>query len=528
VTILESSTIEDLGKKLSDPAFQDQIDFDIELIVAENSQGSALMGLKKIEPAVRQAKLSQDLIKKYTGALTQLKFIALPKLKQEEAFSLISTGLLYVLNTGYDVSQKMRQLFTFADPTNFKTVDWLLRSIEANNELLAGNITFVDGKQYAGTIGNLIRLYKNSSNFKQGGSLGISNFLANEKQIKQFEGKKIELLRDILSIYDWIRLKAINRGEENLNSFPEVNNDFLSTPQPESYGLSFARPQAAPEFTPATPATRIVSKSKPLAFQAEGPVATSNVIPGAQEKTAFEKRLAEISVATPASKTSEKHGVDLESLKHRVEEQKIQEVIKAPPSVPKASGGIAMTPQEIKREVSTRELPAHQAPKLEVPKAVIPPAAKPTPAPVPPLVIKPVVPSPLIKPVPPPAPAPMPKPVMPVKKPIASSPKPVGKVTLKSLEDIRTLEDLKKIELGNLRQGAVENQVEIIKSKILDLSRTSKTLPYYLVVALEQSPLFKSYLAHGSAIVEGRLSETDLTQEEFEAVADLRRQVESL
>jgi hypothetical protein len=104
--------------------------------------------------------------------------------------------------------------------------------------------------------------------------------------------------------------------------------------------------------------------------------------------------------------------------------------------------------------------------------------------------------------------------------------KPVMSSSIHSLADIKIVDDLKKIDVAHIRQGTLEAQILTIKSKIYSLAAANRLIPYYTVNAFEQSPLFKSYLKHGSAKVTGGGEAGDLTQEEFEALTDLRKELE--
>ncbi len=101
------------------------------------------------------------------------------------------------------------------------------------------------------------------------------------------------------------------------------------------------------------------------------------------------------------------------------------------------------------------------------------------------------------------------------------------KMALTSLNEIKTMDDLKKISAGNLRQGNLNSQTQLIKSKITSIAAANRMLPYFAVTAFEASPLFQSYLLMGSAKMSGQ-SNADLSKEEFEAIADLRKQIETL
>lgn len=479
MTTIETLSVSELSQKLSDPDFQDAIDFDIDMVLSENAPGSSLVLLRKLESAMKQAKLPPDLSAKYNKVLIQLKSSAFSKLTPQEGSELISKHLLASLKSDLDLSQHIRSLFLYPDASDFKKVDLLLRGLEANNELLVNNIISNDGKQYAGTIGNIIRLYKSSPDFTTGGSLGVANFLTNNKNIKLLDKEAIEILREVLSIYEWIRLNAVPK-ESLIKNNVEIPREIPRTVSPKP-----AIPQKpAPEL----------QISKPVA--PAPPKLTSD----------FDKKLA--SMAAPTS-----HGQDLEVIRKQME-RKASPAPKPPIAPPKINPqGNKMTPDEIKREVSTEELPPHREPAN-----VFKPQASPA--------------------------APEPAAPKPVVRPVDETPYHAAgelETELRSLDQVSTIDDLKKVNLSNLREGPVDVQTETLKSKILSLANANKLLPFYAVSAFEQSPLFRSYLQVGSAMIADSNSDritafkdaaarigSQLTLQEFEAIADLKKEIERL
>jgi hypothetical protein len=114
---------------------------------------------------------------------------------------------------------------------------------------------------------------------------------------------------------------------------------------------------------------------------------------------------------------------------------------------------------------------------------------------------------------------------------------------LDSLDQIKTVDDLRKIEIEHLQQGSLPDQVEKIKLLILHLARVNNMLPYQTVSMFEQSPLFKQYLSLGANLVADHKTDRKIafndalaklkasgqkgmSLAEFEAVADLREEIE--
>jgi hypothetical protein len=194
----------------------------------------------------------------------------------------------------------------------------------------------------------------------------------------------------------------------------------------------------------------------------------------------------------------------------------------------------AFSPNEIKREISAKELPQHQniPPVPAVPKPVVPP------------VIKPVM----------PAPAPMPKPaVIPPMTPRTPPPVPAASLNLNknvttglaSLNDIKVIDDLKRIEPAHLRLGYLPDQFKTVKAKVAYLAGANHLLPIQVVDVFQQSPLFRLYLSMGNALIAATTPEAKpdykriaaamnaegkevLSLQEFEGMADLRKELEHM
>jgi len=194
------------------------------------------------------------------------------------------------------------------------------------------------------------------------------------------------------------------------------------------------------------------------------------------------------------------------------------------------------------------EKPTPEPANKPAPKPISQPVAKPVipqfKAPiVPPSVPKLVVPPPVIKPTPP-----KPNPVVSeIKREVATPelpahselPKtsvitnrpaniPPTKISGTTLDQVKTVDDLKKISIDQLRQGPIATQTQLIKSKIISIASANRMLPYFAVVAFEASPLFQAYLQEGGSKMGGGGKDSELSKEEFEAIADLRKQIENL
>lgn len=201
--------------------------------------------------------------------------------------------------------------------------------------------------------------------------------------------------------------------------------------------------------------------------------------------------------------------------------------------------------KELDREVHTKELrkptPEELGQKTEAQ------APKPAPAPLRPA---PVATRPTVQtstaPKPPVAPKSINLAPMPESLRVPQAPRRVGEVPrptggLQNLLQIRTVDDLKRIGISHIRQGELKAQIDLIRAKIISIAQADRILPFYTVSAFEQSPLYKAYLEIGTAMIADpdrdraqafeRASQKGtekLTMREFEAIADLRKEIEQL
>ena len=410
--------------------------------------------------------------------------------------------------SGAEVDDKRRSDMMYLLSNNS---EWI-----GNNKIATANGTLVP------TVQNWIKdfLISLPRNSELPGSFDKVNYFTNNSNAQKLTAGEKEILSKIIDIYRYLK-----NPNEKITSFSASVNQY-TVPNLE-----------VPRTPPPVPRP-VVPKSEPVQIpvvKPPSPVQPNFVLSGAghplpegegkfeeKQMTAFEKRLAEVSRSPSVSEARPDfsgaavpppaaHGADLEALKHRME----QSQVKKP--------GTTLTPQEIKREVSTPELPAY------VSKPIVPAA---------PVVPKAIAPIPPTKAVTTPAPRPSSmgearpgftgaaKPVAPVPKPSVPT-RPVSSFE-SALNDIKNMDDLKRIELSHLRRGPVDQQSQRLKTKIIDLAHSNSVMPYYALTAFEKSPLFRSYMAHGQALFAGQQTNGELTKEEFEAIADLRKEIQRL
>lgn len=486
-------TLENLANfsgQLGDQKIYDQVAFVVDFTTESYSSGESFRFLRKLEPILDKIQMDSELRNKYQALLLRLKFVALPMLEETEIVDLFKFNLLHAFQNGIDLQNRIRRLFPINDVArqDLSTKNALVQAIETNEQRIG-----------TATVSNWVQEYKKTTGENAPGTLELVKFITENKSAVLLENNLKTLLKEVLSFYDWLRYRSIDvAGVLGINKEQQ-------------------RPISAPlpKFTP-PPKPVIESKPAPVIEK---------------EMTTFEKKLAEVNVTKepphgePASTRVSKdlgestRGGDLEALKHRVEKAKIKEAPKPPVA--------KFNMDEINREVHTPELSAHKEmvaakPKV-LPKPVVPLAPKPAPRPAMPPKPKPMAPS---VPLSAQKPIVVPRAYVPQAPSLAPiQPKPPMELG-KPLTEINSMDDLKMIDVKHLRLGPVAAQLELIKTKIMTISKQSKVLPFYAVAAFEQSPLFRAYLAAGTAMVTGAKSE--LTQVEFEAVADLKKQIESL
>ncbi|MBX4205187.1 MAG: hypothetical protein KW788_03320 [Candidatus Doudnabacteria bacterium] len=240
------------------------------------------------------------------------------------------------------------------------------------------------------------------------------------------------------------------------------------------------------------------------------------------KRSQFVKKDKEFEQVKETFENQKDHGLSLEALKAAIE------IPMPPKAVPLENTPFA---RELKREMDTAEL--RQPTKDEMgPQAPAVPKAPTVSRPMPPL--KPM--SDIATKF-----APLPKALQ---VPMAPKhyPQTVPTGGLASLMDIKTVDDFKKIQPDHLRQGELRSQIELLQAKLVSVAQANKLIPYYTVNAFEQSPLYKSYLAIGAALITDtnpdrsqafenavkKAAGEKITLREFEAIADLRKQIEQL
>ncbi|MBX4191627.1 MAG: hypothetical protein KW804_02410 [Candidatus Doudnabacteria bacterium] len=401
------------------------------------------------------------------------------KLKKEA----LKENLTYALKNGIEVSSYIDSylfVFEYGVGPDEAERQIFINSLVLNEESIGSQaLKFKTGETVRNSVGNWIKDYLSYAdpNSLKGESYEMTQYMFSSPNVKALNSDDKIILNKVLGIYNLLK---------NPKYLPEIEQEEKTVPSPSLNTFTPPPPPPVPKPVMDMP------KSAPIStFTTPAPTSMT-----ATEMTAFEKRLAQVSA-------QQKPSTNLEGLKQKVEQTKIS----------------TMSVDEIKREVQTRELPPSPVSK-SLPKppvsAPVKPASPPPPKPSATFVTSKIAESKLS------AVAPMAPP-----KPIARPSEPAMKVP-DNLTDIRKLDDLKRIDINHLRKGPLAQQVVILKNKIVSLAKANKIIPFYALVVFEDSPLFKTYLAHGNAMFAGQKSNSGLSDDEFGAIADLRREVQKM
>ncbi len=450
-------------------SYMDSLDWDRALDFANKLE----VKFQKFNPANRDEAYWYSIVRFW---ILRLKLFAYTNLTREEKQNLIKDHALEIVKNEIDIRN---YIFRYID--TFNTPDIIEPEVKDISAALRNNLeTLGENNQpsFSPSMKNWILQYQLAVNKPKSGpfnagALEATEFVNSNQYARVLSAENRRYLKSILDFYNWLQ-NPIAYVEEK-------------APLPQVIQATTISQRVAP--TPPLP--------RPV------PPVLAPVIKTNPAKISFEDKLAQASAA---------HGTDLESLKHKLEENKISfepepKPAPASPIVPKVS----LTPREIKREVGMTELPAHKTSPVSSISSLRPVIPK---APVPPVRIVP--------PAPVRAPIPVPTPSIPAPRRESVN------LSLRTLNDIKVVEDLKRIEVEHLRQASANVQTKLIKSKILNLAQANNLLPYYAVIAFEASPLFQEYLKLGNAKIVDNKAAGNLTQDEFEAVADLRKEIERL
>ncbi|MEJ0021910.1 MAG: hypothetical protein WDN47_05060 [Candidatus Doudnabacteria bacterium] len=491
--IISGITLENLDKidlsQLRDPNFFSKVEDFVYGLDAEGSPDNARVVFLSLTDLISKADDNREtLAKKYFPILCALRLIGLSSVSDQEKESFISQNLTVLLNQDYaDLKYWLNFLFVsygYDEELSKNLQNLFISAISQSNSRIGDKDMRISTGLVKPFVKNWIYDYNGSSLTYQSkktvaDETSYTNQSPNAKLLSKLE--RITLLK-LLRLYDWLRFDAV-------------------------------KPKLEVE-EPALPAEILITS---VNYPPVAPGVAAKPVP-AKPVSDFDKKLAGVAASTA-------HGQDLEVIRKQMEPKQANP---APSLRTFEKTAPPLAPAEIRREVGTQELQAHQ----ETVRPVFKPApVAPAPRPIAPKPAASIYPSSL--PTPPP----------PVRR-LDETPYQLGgeaKIGLHSLDKINVIEDLKKVDVSVLREGPVDVQTQALRSKILNLANANKILPYYTVNAFEQSPLFNAYLEIGSAIIADNSSDrkaafkvaaakvgSQLTFQEFEAIADLKKEIERL
>lgn len=433
----------------------------------------AALGLEKILNAFPDFRNENpELNAKYENLILRLKFVAIPNLPSEDVIDLLQKYILFGLRIpDYDLKKFLHGLIvtiTFdLDLANW--LDKAQKALEISYSLL-GLQEILDGnKKIPQTVGNWIKLYNKNVGLdlkKPRGVFEQVKFINENPNVRNLSEQDKELFKKLLKIYDWF-----------------VFFGYQTNP-PEKEQEKYLKQ-----------AEKIIQEILALE-KGNGPV---------------EKQLVQ-SKPKPIPIPPAPHGESIEELRDRLKTAAV-DIPKRAPTAPvykpqAREDRLNPVQKEIEREVETPELPSHPSGRIPDPESSSGLRERN---------------SELRK-----------------RQSI-----PQSNLSLKSIDDIKVIEDLKKIEVGHLHQGPLPDQISKIRYQISRLARANNLLPYNTVSVFEQSPLFKQYLFLGGSLVADRRQDRkaafseavarlkasgqqSMSLAEFEAVADLRKEIERM
>lgn len=159
----------------------------------------------------------------YQKVLNQMKFIALPFLKEADILELIQYNLALIFEMpDYDLLGKMKtKLMTI--PV-FEERDTLKKKIKEvvllNDQILTDEILLSEGKKIKGTVKNWLTDYNRTMGFEKVSALKLSEYLINVPNTKILSEKSRKKLEYLLKFYERLKYSSLElEGIEELVIF---------------------------------------------------------------------------------------------------------------------------------------------------------------------------------------------------------------------------------------------------------------------------------------------------------------------
>src|SRR3989338_395720 len=437
-------------------------------------------------------KIPSDLAGKYLRLLKALRLFSIADVSdgEKEKFfreHVADSMLLEFVDVPYWIELVMKMYYPSSDLVEQERKIYL-RGLESNVQLLGKEDLAAGHERKHPTVGNWLSDYRAFVNLAAAktrrGALEELTYINQSPNVKKLGANERLVLQKLIKLYDWLSSERFQydfslpeqQPEEELmlpgdqhDLIPKDLADFVNT-------RIAARPRPAAVKLPLVPLP-LHPQPFPVA-----PQKLADLI-----KPAPPKPIVPIKPIPPVPPPPP--GLSIDRLKQEIAQQKQDHLARNTYHVttPKLS------PQEIRREVETKELPSHvEKPVLSVVQGKN--------SPQPPL----------------------------YQRGGGTASGKAGELSHSATGEIKYLDDLKKIDVKYLRQGQLAAQISNLKTQISHLALANHLYPHEVIAVFEQSPLFRAYLAHGSAKVTGSGNAGDLSQAEFEAVADLKRELEKM
>ena len=212
--IITENNIEEYVSDLDKVESVEQIRQIVDDLVQSRSIGDAYRFSNTLGSVLTKADVPDEKRRIYSEFMLQLKFIALPMLEDHEQKTLLSKHLLYAFRHGIDLKDRIHFIFFpyFRGRDDLIKLSFLLKAIEENEELIGEQeLHLVNSKTARPTVGNWLLDYKLSSRDQSEEGLSSVTYFMNNQNAKALSEEDKGLLREVVSLYDWLRFKAIPR-----------------------------------------------------------------------------------------------------------------------------------------------------------------------------------------------------------------------------------------------------------------------------------------------------------------------------
>lgn len=212
--IITEENIEKFTPTLHTPEAIEQVRTIIDDLAQSRSIGSAYRFFQKLEHCLKQTNLFPEARQIYNEFILLLKFIALPMLEDDGQRALLSKNLLFALRRGINLRDRIHFIFYpyFQGKADQPKLYLLLKAFDDNDEQLGEQRLKLGVTSTAKPlVKNWLSDYKASLGSERGGSLGIATYLTQNPNPKTLSKEDLELLKIILSTYEWLRSEAVPR-----------------------------------------------------------------------------------------------------------------------------------------------------------------------------------------------------------------------------------------------------------------------------------------------------------------------------